>query len=213
MRRALSATILTTMLVTPALAGPPIITFEQKAVVVEDVTPGGRVAIYGVAHDFRAVLPELLRWARELADEDRDGSVTFELPRQVPTDSQWFVVDVSTGALTAASPRGDDPRERPFDGPGIVDSHAAARGALRVRREMADVLVVRPGAGSWLLLAGDGAGGDADETPDGFISGELANFQSVSRPQLTPAAFAHADVAIVVDPFSLEYSILSGTDR
>lgn len=208
------------MLTMLALAGgvaaaQPSITFDSKQVIATGISPGGTVALYGVAHDFQAVLPELLRWARELTDDDRDGAVTFQVPREVPLDSQWFVVDMTTGELAASSPRGGDPREVPFDGPGIVDSHASPRAALRVRRAIADILVVRSGegSGSWLLLAGDNADGDSDSAPDGFISGALASFQAVGRTAAIPSAFARADLAVVVDPFSLEYSILGGKGR
>jgi hypothetical protein len=198
-----------------AALAQPTISFEKNLVTVKGVTAGGRVACYGVAHDFQGVHPELLRWAREVADDDRDASVVFEIPRDVPHDSQWFAVDLATGQLAAASPRGDAAREVPFDGPGVIDSPASVRGALRVHRSDADFFVARAGhgAGSWVLLAGDGAGGDADGAPDGFVSGELAAFQPVGHAPAAPAALALADLAIVIDPYTLQYSIYNRQDR
>lgn len=188
----------------------PVITFEGTRVVVSKVTPGGRVACYGVAHDFQAVFPELLRWARELTDADADGAVALDIGREVPHDSQWFAADLTTGLLASASPRSGPPREVPLEGPGITGTPGAPRAALRVGLSAVDIFVVRQNQGAWVLLGGDGAAGDADGQSDGSVSAELTEFQPVGKAGAAPAAFAQADLVVVVDPFSLEYSIVEG---
>ncbi len=196
-------------------AAAPSISFDGKQVIAKGVTPGGDVACYGVAHDFQAVYPELLRWAKEVTDTDGDGTVTFEIPREVPHDSQWFVVDLATGLLATATPRGDEQREVAFAGAGVIDAKNAPRGVLRVDRSIVDLFVARygDGGGTWVLLAGDGAGGDADGQSDGAISAELKAFRPVGRSAAAPAAFAQADLIIAIDPFTLEYSILGRKGR
>ncbi len=191
----------------------PTLSFEGAQVTVKGITAAGHVACYGVAHDFQAVHPELLRWARDLVDDDGDGAVTLTLTRDVPETSQWFAVDLATGGLVTGSPRPDPGREVAFSGAGILDKGASPRAVLRANDATADFFVVRQGTGSWVLLAGDGAAGDDDGVSDGAVSADFQQFKPVGKSPAAPAAFALADLIVVIDPMSLQYSILGRKAR
>lgn len=70
--------------VTSVLHAAPKITFEERAVVVSGVTPGGLTAWIASAHEPYA---DHLRVSEDLTgrvDDDRDGIVRVEFDRPVP---------------------------------------------------------------------------------------------------------------------------------
>jgi len=209
MRPALILASLAFLLSGPSLGAAPVIGFEQKGVVVvSGVTPGGRVACYGVAHDWVDFYRGIYRWGREAVDDDRDGSVTVELPREVPVRSVWACVDIATGAVAIAAPDDSPRKEVALRGRGsLLGAHGDRQ--FQVESERVDLLLARPGEGAWLQLAGDGATNDDDRAADGAVHARAAGFKGIGAVKAVAASLQGACTIVAFYPLTLEYSVVA----
>src|SRR6185295_15846360 len=153
---------LVSFLVPPALAAPAKVSLQEAAVVVTGVTPGGKVAVFGISRRGLEYVVRVERREEVLLDQDKDGAVTLELGETLPLKSIWVAVDLTRGEFRVASPAGFPLRQASLPAGGI----AAARNELQDRRDFVEVFLARPGAGAeagaWGLSAGDGGASDAD---------------------------------------------------
>ena len=206
MRTASTLTLLSLLLSMPALGGPPIVAFEEKTILVKDVTPGGRVACYGVGREFVQIRPEIVRCGREAVDDDRDGAVAIELPRPVPRRSLWVCADVATGTLAVASPITDSPEQTPFSGSGV--DLKGPLGSFAAEGAQKDLFLLRPGDGAWLALAGDGGTSDGDRRTDGRVLASTEAFRGIGAARGALASLHAGATVVAIDPLSLEFSIV-----
>ncbi len=208
MRRALILASILFLLAAPSLAGPPVVTFEPKAVVVSDVTPGGRVACYGIAHDWVDFYRGIYRWGREAVDDDRDGAVTVELPREVPVRSVWACIDVATGAVAIGAPDHSPRKEVALRGRGsLLGAHGDHQ--FQVESERVDLFLARRGEGAWLQLTGDGATNDDDRTANGAVHAREADFKGIGAVKTVAASLQGACTVVAFYPMTLEYSVVT----
>jgi hypothetical protein len=193
--------------VTAARADQPTISFEKNQVMVDSISNGGRVACYGVAHDFQDSHPELLRWGREGVDDDGDGAVAIDLPRDVPRLSVWVCADVATGRIALASPTSEPVVETVFSGIGTEAKGPLA--SFGVDGDTKDLFLLRPGDGAWLAVAGDGGANDADGVADGRIIAAVETFRGIGAVRAAPAALHAGGTIVVIDPMSFELSVVA----
>jgi hypothetical protein len=197
--------LLVPLLAPPVVAAPPTVSLKDDAVEVTGVTPGGKVAVFGIARRSLEYLERVERQEQILLDADKDGVVTLELAEPLPSRSLWFAVDLAGGEFRAASPDGSPLRQITFPANGI----GAARNDLQDRRDFVEVFLARPGAGAdagaWGLSAGDGGEADGDGRQDRFVKTLLAEMVPVAGSPKPPERMAPGDVLVVVDPDQMEF--------
>ena len=91
----------------------------------------------------------------------------------------------------------------------LAGSLGGAPDLLQDRRELIEVLLVRPGQGAWELTVGDGGPADEDGTGDGHLQASFSRMNplaSLAAPS-APAKLAAGDLLVVVDPETLEVSV------
>lgn len=190
----------------PVWAEPPVLSFEEQAVVVA-VTPGGSVAVFGVSRGWNGFTGYYLRNDEVLFDEDGDGMVRLEL--ELPLDrvqSVWTAVDLASGELALAAPEGSELHEVPLPPEAVgPDGDRLTASAQR----WAYALVVRPGleaeAGVWGANLADGGPDDEDGLEDRSIQARLSSFVPTSAEESKPPErLAAGDVLVLVDPETLE---------
>jgi hypothetical protein len=184
----------------------PSITFKGNQVIAKGITAGGRVACYGVAHDFVDTYPGIYRWGREAVDTDGDGVATIELPREVPTRSLWVCADVVTGQLVLQTPAPTSLNEVPLRGRGALLG-ANGNDLLNVASDRVDLVLIRPGQGAWLLLTGDGGDTDDDKLANGSVNARPEAFQGIGAVETVTASLRSGATLIAIYPLTLEYSV------
>lgn len=172
---------------------------------VSAVSPGGRVAIFGVGRGFNGYMGTLVRRWEVLADDDGDGVVRLDLAGPVQHKSVWAAVDLASGELALAAPVGFELREVGFPGRGI----GAARKSLTDSRRYLDALWVRPGggadAGAWQAIFGDGGASDDDGVENRSVRAVVTAFSPIEPGAVgAPEKLVGGDVVVGVDAETLE---------
>ena len=181
----------------------PSVTFEESAVVVEGVTPGGEGAMLMMEHGAHGLIPYTLRDDELMTDEDGDGAVRYEFEEALPSRTLAVAVDLTSGEVGAASADGDLTwHELP---PSAI---GAARRHLQAQRRYLEVLLARPGdgedAGAWGASFGDGSPSDSDGVRDHGVRAAIDRLEPVGDSAATPDHVAVGDVVVVVDPEDFE---------
>jgi len=196
----------------PAAGKDPKISFEERAVSVDGVSPKGEVVWLSVA---REVAPDdvatLVRRSDVLTDDDGDGTVRWDLDRAVPLRSIWVAVDLATGAIATATPEGYPLRRVSWRGNGLENSPRADR--VADARGYAEVLLVRPGEGAWRMTVGDGGADDDDGVADGRVAAALDRLRPLGRSAAAPARFGPRDVIVLIDPNRMELTVVEAGER
>ncbi|MEW6337596.1 MAG: hypothetical protein AB1625_09395 [Acidobacteriota bacterium] len=206
--RAVLLALVATWTVTSAATGQPTIRFEDSRVIIAGVTSGGRVACYGVAHDFLGFDRAVYRWGREASDDDRDGAVAIALPRTVPVRSIWACTDVVTGLFALAGPGYSPAKEVGLPGRGLFSPPQGGY-QFQVETDRVDLFLIRPGGGAWLNLTGDGAANDADRTTNGRVSATAEHFTGIGAARGVPATLERGARIVAFFPLSLEYAVVT----
>jgi hypothetical protein len=180
------------------ISAEPLITFEEQSVVASGMSPGGQVVWFSVAKQIEGRMADFVRRDDLLIDEDGDGSVRFELGRDVPRQSIWVAVDLATGEAAVATPEGYPLRDASL-APGRGRGEAGRPDWSEEGRQLLELLVVRPGEGAWGLAFGDGGARDEDGRADGRITAALARLQAVGRSPAPPERFHPRDLVFAVD--------------
>jgi hypothetical protein len=188
--------------VTPAVAAPPVVSFEPQAVTAAGVTPKGRLVWFSIAREISRNAAKIVPRIEQVDDDDGDGQVRLDLARPVPLRSIWFAVDLETGETGVAAPEGFPLLEATLPDQAI----AAALDRLDLERQFVYLLLVRPGVGAWTLRVGDGGSSDEDRQPDGTLRAALASLEGLGPvPIPPPERFSPKDVLLVIDPNRMEF--------
>ena len=189
--------------VLPAWSASPSLSFEEQAVVISGLAPGGSVAVFGVSRGFNGFTGYVLRHDRVLA-ADAEGSARLDL-ELLPVQSVFAAVDLTTGEMGFGAPEPFSLEQRPL-GPEAID---AGGSGLTERGRWTYALWVRPqadaGAGVWGAIVGDGGTNDADGVEDGVVRAAVSSFVPIEGIESAPPArLDGGDVVVVVDPETLE---------
>jgi hypothetical protein len=197
---------------TPPGAQAPAISFQTSSVTVAGVTGKGQVVLFGVAREVAEDdVATVVRRSQVLTDDDGDGTVQWDLGRDVPFRSVWVAVDLATGQVAAAAPEGYPLRRVDWRGLGIVRGNSRAD-RVEDARTFAEVLLVRPGQGAWRLTVVDGSAADDDGAADGKLAAALDRMIPVAGTAGPPARFDPKDVVVLVDPNRLELTVVHAGD-
>ncbi len=190
-----------------ASAAPELaVSFEEAAVAVSDVTPGGDVAFFSVARVPLGYVQKVVRFHRiEVADALGEARFDLDDP-PVPLKSVWAVIDLSTGAYAVAAPDGFHLHEIPFPGKAFEVGAPGVVNRLRNATEELDMLVARPTVGVWTLRAWDRSPNDHDGKDNGNVLTSLGDLQPLDPAWPDPPeTFAKNDVVVVILPETLRY--------
>ena len=193
----------------PALASPGL-TFGDRSVTVDGVTPGGDVAFFAIAKEGSQSVPKIplkTRHAVVLRDSDRDGKVVFERTRELPVLAIWIAVDIDSGQWAAAGSPGFDAETIPLQELAKHDNAGQLKKLSADVPEM-DVLLVRPREGAWQISVAKTSKLDEngrDERPLRLDVGEMIPL-SGSQPKLN--SIHNGDVVALIEPFSMRYAVV-----
>ncbi|HEY0143198.1 MAG TPA: hypothetical protein VGF48_20060 [Thermoanaerobaculia bacterium] len=212
MKRLLSNIVISLAIVFPAtaFAASPELRFEDRAITIGQVTPGGRVLLCGVAREpLPGIQVRLARVPRSiiLTDDDGDGVVRHDLGKTIPHQGMWAAIDMSSGGHAEATTPG---YERP---PLAITPDLAKHdnnGQLRKLQwpvpEMYTCLV-RPGDGAWQLYAVRET--EADESgPDEPLRIDIGRFRPLAESGGAPPNFRPGDVLVIFDPTWMKFGAI-----
>ena len=199
-------------LATPVLssAATPELRFEERAITVAQVTPGGQVLLCGLAREPLAGTPiRLGRVSRTVivSDADGDGTVRHDLEAPIPHQGMWVAIDMTTGDYAGATSPG---YERPPLGLTADVAKNDNNGQLRKMQwampEM-HACLVRPGDGAWKLYAARAT--EADESgPEEPLRIDIGRFKQIGTPGDAPPNFRPGDVLVIFDPSSMKFGVI-----
>jgi len=189
----------------------PRISFEKEAVIASGVTPGGKVVWFSIAREISLHTATIVPRQQIVEDNAKAGSVRLELDREIPFQSIWVAVDLTTGALDVAVPQGYPLRR--FEIPSSSLRHdESGDDWIESTRGYVAVMLVRPENGAWWSLVGDGGMDDDDGAYDGRLLASLPELREVEGSDLeAPESFAAKDVVIVIDPNAMAVSTAVST--
>ena len=188
-------------------AGPFRLTAGPDAMVASGATASGKVVFLGITREIaQDDVAEIRRRLEVLADEDGDGEVIYKLDQPMVQRSMWVAVDLKSGDFETAAPEGFRLRKVNWRGRGLTN-RPDGRDSVEDARAFAEVLVVRPGAGAWILRLGDGGPDDADGAPDGRLEAALDRMSPLADSPEPPQRFQRDDVVVLIDPNSMEMTL------
>lgn len=179
----------------------PVISFEQTALTISGLTPGGRAVLFSVAWDSEKGAAQLVRRESVLPDNDGDGQVRKDLGKAVPERSVWFAVDLDSGRYTVALPGRYVLDEVVFPSRFGADDG----GRLDFHRTFIQAVLVRPKVGAWGARARDGQPSDPDGTANRLIQVRLNRMWSLGDSPPAPQVLEDGDIFLIVDPDQGEY--------
>jgi hypothetical protein len=192
----------------PPSAIEPSLELEPAAVTAAGLTPGGEVVLFALSREPQGYYTRVVPRAEVLV-ADAAGEARYELEAAVPARSVWVVADVASGALAVAAPD-DFPLRVVALSPGDLRRGPAGRRDRLVRTlERVELLVVRPGVGTWRLSLHDGGAADADGANDGALSAALDELVPVGAAPGPPEEVAAGDRFVAIDPATLDLFTLA----
>jgi len=183
------------------------LSFEDLAVVAQDLTPGGDAVFFSVARIPRGYYNQVERFrSLELVDSFGEARYSPETDDgSPPLKSVWAVVDLSSGAYAVGAPPGFVLQQVAFPGKAFEVGPPGLVNRLRQRFSFIDMLVVRPGVGAWWLRAHDTGPHDHDGADDDVSTTDLEDLEPLGASPAPPGRFVAGDVLVVIDPRTLRF--------
>jgi hypothetical protein len=200
-----------------AQAGPggsgrvgPRMDFEPTAVVASGVTPGKTVVWFSVEHRIDADYSGEMVRRYGVVTAAADGTVRLvELSQAAAPRSFWVAVDLDSGDFVVATPDGYQ-LARPGKPPRLGVGEGGKADEILDERPYLMGLVVRPGQGAWAFAGGDGGPRDEDGANDGHLRFALDKLDPLPGSPAAPAKLQATDLWFIVDPLTMQFSVLKG---
>ena len=199
-----SATCVLALLISSALSAQSL-TFEQRAVVCSGFTQGGEVVLFAVLREPQPAGESNIVQTRLVArDTDGDGTVRFDLGRDVPYLSVWSAVDVRSGAFAVGTKEPFPLRRVAWPSNAVgADTDGSLRKLEISGRGAVDVLWLRPETGAWSMTLYDGGPSDEERRNDGRIRAALDNLRTITGDD-PPRHLKKDDILVIIDQRKLE---------
>jgi hypothetical protein len=189
-----------------AASAQPAISFGEDEVVVTQLAPSSELALFSLSRVPAEWSSVLASGAVLLADEDGDGTVAHAVGGEVPVQSLWGAVDLSSGQFAVAwqdpfepTEVGIDLAEALFAGGGAVpDSLLAAHASV-------ELFLARPGVGAWHVRGSDGGTEDLGAPDDGAVLLGLAAAPPVEGTTEAFVAAMPGDVFVGIDAETFDF--------
>jgi hypothetical protein len=181
---------------------------ENDAVVISGVTLKGQVVLLGVTREIgEDDFPVVHRHLKILSDEDGDGVIRYPIEGGVPLRSLWAVADLKSGDYDTAAPERFGIRRVNWRGRGLGRRNDG-RDSVEDRRNLLELLVVRPQAGAWASRVSDGDESDSDGTINGRLEGVMDEMKPISGTSPPPSVLQKDDLVVAIDPNALEITLI-----
>lgn len=206
-RLALLGTFVYTMGAAAQETRPLAMSVTPARVQVSNTTPAGRVVLFTASMSGTGGVLRQQTGAKSFTDDDGDGRVVYVSPAPIPLRSIWIAFDVETGRYTSAGPDGYPLHQLAFPSTLLKKDAEGVLGVFDNELLAAEMVVVRPKAGAWRLVALEGAAGDADKTRNGRLSLASNDAVPVAGNTAAPKHLKNGDVIAVIDTGRMEYFI------
>ena len=183
------------------------ITLQDQAAVAGGLTPGKPVIWLSVEYRVDAEFSSDLTQRYEVGTAAADGTARLDLLKPPAPRSYWVAVDLGTGAYALATP--SQYRIAKAPSPPTLDTSTAADALLDTRQYVMGLLV-RPGVGAWAFGAGDGGPVDQDGEVNGKLRIALDKLTPLTGSPAAPEKAAVNDLWLIVDPLTMEITVLKG---
>jgi len=188
-----------------AAVADPVITFGETSVSASGITPGKSAVFFAVGRQANGYDQSLIRWTYVVNADSKDGTVTLDLKRSIPTMTVWAVVDLTDGRFSIALPHGFYARQMPFTARVFRRSTAGASlDQIGFDHPVIEVLYVQPGGGAWRWSAQDGRGMDKDG-PNGVTLIAIGEGAAVDGKGATARELLPGGTLIAVDWYKMQY--------
>lgn len=199
------ATALAAVLALPAWAQPPLgTTQESGALVVNGLEPGAEVVGLVMTRFAPRFVPVNERRDETWVDEDRDGSVEIALPDPLPPKTVVIAVELASGRFDVWAPEGSPGREVALP-PQALTPGPGGFELLDYPSPYLELLLVRPGQGSWGVTTGDGTATDESPASDGSVSLRPWSLAPIRLAAAAPGSFETGDLLFGISPVDMEY--------
>lgn len=200
----LTATVLSVAAVLPASAQSLAAQFNGNSIRISGLKPRKSAAVVVVSRTLEGYMDSITEISNSFSDDDGDGAISIPMPKGIPPRTVVVAVDELTGDYVISTPR--EPSRQP-----AADDAAIRRdkdgNAIEFHRpaQFVDMLLVRPGAGSWFSSANGKAHVNADGSGE---TGVVLTFASMKGHAPAPDRLVANDVCIAVDEDTLEAVVL-----
>jgi hypothetical protein len=178
--------------------------FDEDAVVVTGLEPGGTVVFFSVARSVGSYVPRTTSRADLLAEDadGKDGEVRIPLEGGVPAKFFAVAVEMASGRHAVLMPEGRPAREIAFPADGFGEGLGRRFDRLEDAGDLAMFLLVRPGVGggAWSLATGDGASSDEGQPNDGLILTSASALQPIGKSGPPPEEYEKDDLLVRIAP-------------
>jgi hypothetical protein len=194
----------------PARAQAPQIAWSSDSLAASGFSPDGAIVWFGVERSIDPDFSADILSHRSTTQAAADGSSLLDLDRKLAERAVWVAVDLATGAWAATSPTGYALEKLAAPPVSVQSRTAAASDALTDSRSYLLGLLVRPQVGAWSFGGSDGGPADSDGATDGLVTFALDALDPVGAGPAAPARAATEDLCFVIDPLTLDLSVLLG---
>lgn len=202
MRRMIFAVAFALAFVKPSagVAAQPELRFSGNVVTVSGER-GATYVVFAVGLEPLRYGNRLYRQQLRMTDADNDGLAVEQL-RVIPRRSVWVVADAATGEHTFGAPDGFTFAVEPF-----VGQLAAVGGRSLKVRGNAELLVLRPGSGSWHRIVSAGGPLDTDPSEEG-VAVDLTRLQEIGAGETAaPQELRLDDLFVTINTDDLTLAI------
>jgi hypothetical protein len=193
-----------------ASAGSLVLTFGERSVTVDGVTPGGDVVIFAVAKEpggSTPPIPTKTGHAVVLRDNAREGKVVLTRERPVPLIANWVAVDIASGRWVASGSPGFDAQALPSEEFAKRDGAGQLRKISALVPEM-DVLLARPGTGAWRLHSAKTSGTDENGRDALPLQIDVARMIPLSDVLPKLDSIHQGDIIALIEPQSMSFAVV-----
>lgn len=181
---------------------------RDRQFTVNEMTPGGQVAVVGVVADGAGLLAALSAPAFFLTDDDADGIAEGFFEEDVPPQSVFVAADIQQEGEGWTAVDGLPRTSEVGVTLSVADDPTSGRPTLHLRGGSLAVMIVRTGVGAWKTHLVDGGSRDSDGAADGDIGFTPEAFVSSTPGAPVLDAFLEGDRFIAIDTH--EQSITMG---
>jgi hypothetical protein len=181
----------------------PLIAFEEKALRVSNLTPGGAVVLFVVSREATGYSTRTVELT-QIHTSDASGIARIELKKPLALRSIVAVVDYETGSYAVVAPPGAPLRFTELPRSLLKKQNQDEFEQLAVGTDWIEALCVRPRKGVWRSMLVDGGAPDRDGSVDGGVLFNAAQMRRVYGSDESPSKFRPHDVLIIIDPKRVE---------
>jgi len=193
----------------PAFAqGSPLnVSYGPTSITVSGVSSKKGAAVVLVSLSRQGYYDHVLQISDSIPDDDRDGSVSIPMAKGIPLATVVVAVDEQNGDYVVSSPTGIV-RQRQIAEPELRRDQSGHTAEIHYATTDMDVVVVRPGVGSWFSSAGGRQHIHADGSREVSAIVAVSAMKARGRADSAPDRLDPNDVLIVVDEQTHEVLVL-----